>query len=90
MVFEMTIYWETCSLCFRHDPVKQCGLVSDVMVCIHCCISCIKREVCPRKAWVLETGERVVKKSLKEEVEKFLEEIEFLSSKSGGKSSGKS
>lgn len=87
MVFRMSMYWESCSLCFRHNPVKQCGLVSDIMVCIYCCTTCVKREACPRKAWVFESEEKIARKGLKEEVEKFLEEIEFLSGKQKSRSS---
>lgn len=72
-------------MCFRNHPVKQCGLFVDVVVCIHCCILCLKRNVCPSKAWALDVEKKPSKQASREEIEKFLEEIEFLSKKTKGR-----
>ncbi|ADV65484.1 hypothetical protein Desmu_1187 [Desulfurococcus mucosus DSM 2162] len=50
----MTIYWERCSVCGYHSPVKQCTLFPDLMVDAKCCLLCPKRGVCPKPAWRFE------------------------------------
>ena len=47
----MTIYWERCSLCWRHYPTKTCWLHPELSVCPHCCLLCPERGHCPQPAW---------------------------------------
>lgn len=71
----MTIYWERCSVCGRYHVVKQCTLNGDLLVCPHCCITCPKRDSCPKPAWVIEVKKVVsVKKPVaqKKHAEKVL------------------
>ncbi len=47
----MSIFWERCSVCGRHRPLKQCWLHPERSVCPYCCIACPERSVCERPAW---------------------------------------
>ncbi|MMZ65832.1 hypothetical protein D1872_282670 [compost metagenome] len=58
----MTIYWERCDFCGRYEPVKQCTLYPDLMVCIHCCLSCPKRKICPKPVWFIEFKIKTISK----------------------------
>jgi len=50
----VSIYWEKCSTCWRHHPVRQCWLHPEDMVCVYCCLACPERRGCPRPAWLRE------------------------------------
>ncbi len=50
----MTIYWERCSICGNYNLVKQCTIYQDVIVCPHCCLSCVKRRECSKPVWFPE------------------------------------
>ena len=54
----MTIYWERCNICGRYRPVKQCTMNPDLMVCIHCCLLCPLRNVCPKLVWILDVSKK--------------------------------
>lgn len=47
----MTIYWERCDFCGQHNATRECTMFPELYVCPHCCLSCMKRGVCPNPAW---------------------------------------
>ncbi len=80
VIFAMTIYWERCSICGRYHAVKQCTLYNDVLVCPHCCLTCPKRNECPKPVWYAEI-KPIVKKAVprRKEVEKvFMDLLSML------------
>jgi len=73
----VTIYWERCGVCGGYSPVKQCTLYQDLLVDAKCCISCVKRSVCPRPVWRFEAvlGKGPVKTASPDEKRKLLMEL---------------
>ncbi len=72
----MTIYWERCSICRKHKPVRQCTLWQDDMVCAECCLLCSHRGSCPAPAWFGEFRTAVpVSERRREEARKALEDL---------------
>ena len=65
----MTIYWERCDFCGKHEPTLRCTLYSDSQVCVQCCISCIRRGTCPVPAWLPHVGVKVEEARAEVEVE---------------------
>ena len=74
----MTIYWERCSICEKHQPTRQCWLVSSIMVCANCCIFCLDRSNCSNPVWIptikFET-KYLVESRAKDETRKALEDL---------------
>ncbi len=72
----MTIYWERCGICGRYHVTKQCTMYPDLMVCPHCCLTCIHRSKCPRPVWYptirLKPIPQVVRKKSSDEAKKVL------------------
>lgn len=48
----MSIFWERCSICGRHYPLRQCWIHSERNVCVYCCIACTERNICPKPVWL--------------------------------------
>ncbi|ALL01086.1 hypothetical protein Pyrde_1038 [Pyrodictium delaneyi] len=74
----MSIFWERCSICGRHRPLRQCWIHSDRNICAYCCIACPERKVCPKPVWFPELREpRITRDRSEERVEarKALEEL---------------
>ncbi len=74
---KLTIYWERCDICGRYHPLRQCTMDPELMVCVHCCIACPRREKCPNPVWGLAYRRVVLKKAAPkiDEKKKLLEEL---------------
>jgi len=73
-------------LCGRYLSIKECTLYPDVLVCIHCCLSCVERSSCPKPAWRVELEKPVASKGVSlEERRRVFEDL--LSKLEGGKKS---
>lgn len=70
----MTIFWERCSICDKHRPIKQCWLHPERDVCSYCCIICPERDECPNPVWFTRVQIRVSAKR-REEKARALEEL---------------
>ncbi|KSW12346.1 hypothetical protein CF15_06290 [Pyrodictium occultum] len=73
----MSIFWERCSICGRHYPVKQCWLHSERNVCPYCCLACPERSICPKPVWFPKLRRLYARRRQEErtEAKKALEEL---------------
>ena len=71
----MTIYWDRCQVCGRYVTTKQCTLHPEISVCIHCCLSCVERDKCPRPVWEIRLRKPVEAKARLEDKKKLMEEL---------------